>query len=429
MNKPAKFKLLPLIDRSSMVLSILMLTGGVEFIKILAVIAYPTSIGFLLLYWKKTIWTVIQEKWFWLYLGLIIVSLSWSVDLEVSLYSTLKLVGTLLIGISFAVRYHLKDQLNILAWTFGISAILSLVYGLVLPEQGIMAGSSLQGAWSGIYGHKNVLGRMMVMSSMVFFLSAISSFQYRWLLRSFLALSIVLVILSTSKTALVVLITLLVLFPLYRALRWSYSLVIPFFSIVIIAVSIVCLLLVSRLDYIFAALGKDATLTGRIPLWELVITKIAERPWLGYGYDGFWSGSHGEANDIFLQLRLIDLNWEAAHSHNGFLDMWLAFGLVGLVIATLTFFSILLRSLACIHSTNSAYGFWSLWYLTFLFLISVTESNMNSFAIYWAFNIAIAISTHRKVLNFECQAIAESCIEPDSSTNLIENNSRSNVRT
>lgn len=430
MSEPAKSKLLPFIDTSSMVLSILMLTGGIKFIKILAVIAYPTSIAFLFLYWKKTIWTIIQEKWFWLYLGAIVISLSWSIDRGVSLYSTLKLIGTLLIGISLAVRYHLKDQLKILAWTFGISALLSLVYGLVLPNQGIMAGTNLQGSWSGIYSHKNVLGRMMVMSSMVFFLLSLEATAYRWLLRSFLALSIALVILSTSKTALLVLITLLLLFPLYRALRWSYTLIIPFVGVFIIATSTVCLLLVSQADYILAALGKDATLTGRVPLWELVIAKIGERPWLGYGYDAFWQGLHGEANDIFLQLSLADINWQAHHSHNGFLDVWLAFGLFGVVIATLAFFSILLRSLACIRSTNSAYGFWPLWYLTLLFLVSVTESNMNSFAIYWAFNIAIAISTHQKILNCDRHtSFPDSSTTQHTPTDRLVNSNKNNVQT
>lgn len=378
-----------------MVLSILMLTGGFDFIKILAVVVYPTSLLFLFLYWKKTIWTLVQEKFLWIYIGIIILSFTWSADVGNSIYSILKLIGTLLIGISFAVRYHPKEQLKILAWAFGIAILLSFFYALVLPNQGIMSGTEdLDGAWKGIYPQKNILGRTMVMSTIVFLLLSIESSQYHWLYCSFLILSFALIILSTSKTALVIMLTLLMLFPLYRSLRWSYSWIIPFFSIVILSVSSCIIILVSQLDTIFTILGKDATLTGRLPLWELVIGKIKERPWLGYGYGGFWNGWNGESADI-LRYEV----WEPPHAHNGILDIWLALGLIGLAISAITFFSIFIRSIVCLRSTKSAYGLWPLCYLTLLFLANVTESNMNPFSVYWALNMTLALSTHRKIMN------------------------------
>lgn len=389
-------KYITFIDKPSMVLSLLMLTGGDNFL-ILSLIAYPTSLFFLFIYWKKTIWTIIQEKFFWLYFLVIVLSLAWTADFGSSLYMTLKLIGTLLIGLSLTVRYSPKEQLSILAWTLGLCAFLSLVFGLLLPQQGIMSGSSsLQGSWSGIYKHKNILGSAMTLGTLVFFLRAIEPSKYQWIFWLGCTCSFALVILSRSKTYLVILITLLALFPLYRALRWSYSWLIPFFSIVILTTGISVLFLVTQIENILTTLGKDVTLTGRIPLWELVIAKIAERPLLGYGYGGFWLGWEGESADVW---RYTNKNWEAPHSHNGFLEILLAFGLIGLVIATLTFITIFWRSLTCIRSTQSSFGYWPLWYLTLLFLSNLTESNMNAFSIYWALNIAVAISTHRKIIN------------------------------
>lgn len=388
-------KNIQLIDRTSMVLSILMLTGGYDFLKILAVVVYPTSLLFLFLYWKKTIWTIVQEKFLWIYIGIIIVSFTWSADVGNSIYSILKLLGTLLIGISFAVRYHPKEQLKILGWAFGIAILLSFFYGLVLPDRGIMSGTGhLDGAWRGIYIQKNVLGRTMIMSATVFLLLSMESSQYRWLYCSFLILSFALIILSTSKGALVTMLTLFILFPLYRSLRWSYSWIIPFFSIVILSASSCIILLVSQLNIIFAVLGRDATLTGRTPLWGKVLAKIWERPWLGYGYGGFWTGWDGESADIWLTE-----TWEPPHAHNGILDVWLALGLIGLVISAITFFSIFIRSIACLRSTKSPYGLWPLCYLTLLFLANVTESNMNPFSVYWGLSATLALSTHRKIMN------------------------------
>lgn len=387
-------KVITFIDRVSMVLSILMLTGGEQFLKILAVFAYPTTLLFLFIYWKKAIWTLIQEKLFWLYLGLIILSIFWSANIGNTLYSTLKLIGTLLIGFSLAVRYQPKNQLEILAWAFGISAFLSFAYCLLIPHQGIMMEGDVQGSWRGIYNHKNTLARMMTISTMVFFLQAIEVSRYRLLFLFFCACSFVLVIFSQSKTSLVILLTLLAIFPVYRMLRWSYSWLIPFFSVTILTIGISTLLLVSNLETIVTALGRDITLTGRVPLWELVISEIYKRPWLGYGYQGFWLGWEGESKYIWKYIA-----WEPPHSHNGFLEILLAFGFIGLVVSTLTFISIFLRSLICIRTTKSAFGFWPLWYLTLLFLINITESQMSGFSIYWALSIAVAISTHRKILN------------------------------
>lgn len=388
-------QVLSFIEKSSTVLSILWLTGGVD-TSFLALVAYPTSVFFLLMRWKETLWKSMQELFLWLFLGWTFLSVFWAANFSASLYMNLKLVGTIIIGLSLGIRYSLKEQLQILAWAFGLAAILSLFYCLVLPQKGIMAGSlELEGAWQGIYSQKNVLGRNMTISSLVFLLQLMICTRYRWLIWCGLSLSFALVILSTSKTALVVLITLLALMPLYRALRLSYSLLIPCLSIVVLMAGSLALLLLSQLDIIFGSLGKDATLTGRIPLWETVFTKIWERPWLGYGYGGFWLGWEGESADIWR----IEI-WEPPHAHNGLIDIWISIGLIGVILAILTFAFTLLRSFWYIRFIEDASGIWPLWFLTLLFLTNFTESTLDSRSIMWAFYVAIVISTHRKVVEY-----------------------------
>ncbi|MGY3611533.1 O-antigen ligase family protein, partial [Bradyrhizobium sp. Lot11] len=64
------------------------------------------------------------------------------------------------------------------------------------------------------------------------------------------------------------------------------------------------------------ALGKDATLTGRVPLWELVDREISDRWMLGYGYQAFWTIDNPKATHIWLML-----GWAAPHAHNGYRDI------------------------------------------------------------------------------------------------------------
>ena len=393
-----KFKLNPYIlflEKLFTVLSILWTTGGDD-LGFLALIAYPTSLFFLLVRWKETIWKLIQEYFFWIYIGFLLISTAWAADFGGSIYLNLKLLGTIIIGISFGIRYSTKEQLQIAAWAFGIAIVLSIFYALFLPAKGLHIEGAWEGTWKGIYSHKNVLGRNMVLSTLIFYLQAISCKQYKSLMWIGVFLSFTLMILTTSATSLVMALTLLLLFPLYQALRWSISWLIPFLSMVVFSSGVAILFVVSQLESILFALGKDLTLSGRIPLWELIINKISERPWFGYGYGGFWeSGWNGPVGDIWRNYEV----WEVGGAHNGLLDIWLAVGLVGVIFSVIVFITVFFRSLMYLRWTKSADGIWSLWFLTMLVLSNMTESTFDTRSIMWVFFSAIVISTHRKTIN------------------------------
>lgn len=77
-----------------------------------------------------------------------------------------------------------------------------------------------------------------------------------------------------------------------------------------------------------ASLGRtdDVTsLTGRLPLWEELITFIDKKPLMGYGYLAFWNGERVETmSDIF--------HWEIPHGHNMYLDLMLDGGVVAVIL-------------------------------------------------------------------------------------------------
>ena len=103
------------------------------------------------------------------------------------------------------------------------------------------------------------------------------------------------------------------------ALRWILPVSLAVFTAVIGAWS---LLEVSGLTRI---LGRDSSLTGRMDLWSLVVEAIGRRPWLGYGYQAFWVTPGGPADGIRMRLP-----FTVPHAHDGFLDVWLEIGAVGL---------------------------------------------------------------------------------------------------
>jgi O-antigen ligase len=78
---------------------------------------------------------------------------------------------------------------------------------------------------------------------------------------------------------------------------------------------------------VFALLGRNATLTGRLEIWTHVVQAIAAHPLVGYGYDVFW-----QPGGSFLQFNPGTAGWRPFHAHDGYLELALDLGLVGLAI-------------------------------------------------------------------------------------------------
>lgn len=84
--------------------------------------------------WRQFINVLTRDKLLLLLVVVALCSLFWSVSPEVTLRRSVALVGTTAIGAYLATRYTVGGQLRLLAWALGIAALLSLVFGLLLPS-------------------------------------------------------------------------------------------------------------------------------------------------------------------------------------------------------------------------------------------------------------------------------------------------------
>jgi len=83
-------------------------------------------------------------------------------------------------------------------------------------------------------------------------------------------------------------------------------------------------------DQVFALLGREPTLTSRVPMWKDLISMVTN-PILGFGYDSFWLGARQE---------YIYMNWGIiGNAHNGYLEMYLNLGLIGVFFVAAWFAS------------------------------------------------------------------------------------------
>ncbi len=255
-------------------------------VKILFLLIYSITFLLLIARWKKVVYMLSKDKFILILLGIAITSIVWSTRPEITVVRSIGIGGTSLFGLYLATRYSLKEQTGLLGWMFAIVILLSFLFAVALPKYGIM-GSIHAGAWRGIYYHKNVLGKMMVISTIIFLLQTIGATKNRLILYIGLSLSTILLLLSRSSSAMVNLTLVITLFLIFRTWRWRYEILVPTFIAIITLMSSLYIWLMDNSAVIFSTLGKDATLTGRTDLWNLVWNMIWQKPWLGYGYGAF----------------------------------------------------------------------------------------------------------------------------------------------
>lgn len=364
--------------------------------QIIFVSIYGITLLLILRQWKQFIRVATRDKLLLLLVGIALVSVSWSFAPEVTLRRSVALIGTTLFGMYLATRYTPSELLRLFAWTFSIGALLSVVFVLVLPTYGLMP---YQGhiVVRGIYRHKNLLARLMALNAATLLLLVPSSRRHRWVIWTSFGLSVGLLLLSTSKSGLVLFLILLALLPIYRAMQLKDTIAVPFLLIAVVVSGVSAMWLLDNLEFVLNSIGKDITLTGRTYIWAAVIEKIQERPLLGYGYSGFWLGEDSESVDV-----LKNIDWKGApNAHNGLLDLWIDLGFLGVSVFLLGFLMSYIRGLRWLRLTKSVEALWVLEFLPFMLIDSQDASNiLGQNDIFWALYVAVVLSIpilgHRK---------------------------------
>ncbi len=232
----------------------------------------------------------------------------------------------------------------------------------------------------------------MVIGAMTFCLLALTVKQKRWICWSLAGASVMLIILSRSSSPLINLVILMSLLTMLPILRWRYMFMVPS----LIAISSVAIILYSfatnNVEQIVTSFGKNLTLTGRTDFWPLVLDKIVESPWLGYGFGAFWQELEGPSAYVWNASA-----FKAPNSHNGYLDLCLDLGLVGFSIYMIIFITTFYKALTYIRVTRNPDTFWPILLLSYVVLSNLTESSLviqNNFL--WTIQLSIFFSLSAK---------------------------------
>ncbi|MEM1389694.1 MAG: O-antigen ligase [Pseudomonadota bacterium] len=299
-------------------------------------------------------------------LALAALSFLWSIDPDLSLRRGVAIVMSSLAGIWIGIRYNWPTLLRMLGLVWLSVAIAGVLTALTNPAFGVMSDIHV-GAWKGLYYEKNQLGGHMARAAFLAAFLFVLDKPWRPLWAFATAISLMTVLMTTSKTSLLgtILGFSIIALALWMkrgrvtglALTWLCAVV----GVTILAA------LVFAPEMIFALLGRDPSLTGRTDIWAELVRDITDRPWLGYGYGSFWMLDSEPA----YWLREV-LEWDAPTAHNGWLEVAIALGLIGLCLLVLDFLLTVWRALRA--SVDSWMGVFALGVCAQFLLFSMSES-------------------------------------------------------
>lgn len=241
-------------------------------------------------------------------------------------------IGAVGVGVS---EIPLRDFHRLAAAIIGIVLLIDVLGAIGLPGRSI----DWEGRFVGMHGNKNSTGQVAVMGALAWYFFAA---RYPW--NSFkvgllagTAFFYLLILLSGSKTgtALAFVVMAWTSFTAFllrenATARWLGWIAVVFGALgtaTAIGLSGVSLTTVGMFMF------GDLTFTGRLPLWEAIWQQILQYYWFGYGFGAFWD-IDGAANSLGFSP---SIGWlgSVGQAHNGYLDLFLQTGLIGLVLALL----------------------------------------------------------------------------------------------
>ncbi len=248
--------------------------------------------------------------------------------------------------------------------------LMTLVTVLLFPSRGIMeVGNTLR--WVGLAPNANTLGMALLLVVWVglvrfFYEDGVTARCASFLL---IALAAVCLYGSDSMTSSLLSLFMAVALPIMMLVGRRTPLVAAlgvFFSTSLFsAVSLAAYLVRPDLfltEKFFTAIGRTSTFTGRTGLWKTAVQAIRERPLLGWSFDARLSVS-----DKYL--------FHAGHFHNGYLELLVAGGIVGLGFVTVVLAQTLFHLLRLLGRDRRLFAAYSVLILVIL-LHNITEASL-----------------------------------------------------
>lgn len=267
---------------------------------------------------------------------LVLLSSTWAFSPWSSLVLCIMLVANIVIAAALAQQVHpivlLRALTYVVTFAVAVSLILLVISPALVTSTPDRPGFLIQGEFSGVFGHKVHMGMNSAAALMVLLFDQ-GAMRSRF--RRIVAILICLagVVLANSASAVVAIVLAIAIVTVARVAPALRTAAFALVGLTTLAVSV--LLPYVDIGSITGLLGRSASLTGRTDFWELAPGYILERPWLGYGYGGFFDRDpYSQVWDLWSRFQY----FFTPNFHNSALDVTIVLGCVGLAayVAILT---------------------------------------------------------------------------------------------
>jgi len=319
--------------------------------------------------WREMLHGLLHSGWIVALVSLAVFSCAWSSDPLFTLRRAIFLVATTVFAIYIASCFDWDEQLSMFGWLSVLAIAGSAFMIAFFPEYGISLDLHY-GSYKGLFPHRSALARQMLFGILILSLGKPKGIP-NWVRYLCLFGACVMLVFSHAATSMVAAALCLALYPLVHLIRVRRRNTLPIWVPFVPIVAAIGAFVLANFNFVLEAAGRSSTLTGRVPIWTAVIEAVSKKPLLGYGYDVFWNRESGD-------LRIVRgmINPAPTHAHNGYLDVLLALGAVGLVIFLCGFIVNLWRAGRLFQDGSVNGAKWPLLFLIFFATFNLTESNI-----------------------------------------------------
>jgi exopolysaccharide production protein ExoQ len=298
-------------------------------------------------------------------LAICVLSAAWANNPSLSLRHSAALVFTCMVAIMLGADFELPEIIRMFSIASTIHIALVVIY--FVGARHLLYSPTDPLSLKGLTTHKNVFGFNMALAILAYSLVPFRRLSFlRWPLT---ALAFTMLLLSRSSGSLVATISAFAVIPFLFAARFRGIQRIPLLMISGIGAAGLATFVAVNQAMLPGLFSKDATLTGRTDLWALIRVAISQRPLFGYGFDSFWQGLRGDSLNIILGV-----GWLVPTAHNGYYDLVLGIGYVGVLCFLPVFFQTIARDLRYLTLEKTSARLFPIAFLAFWMVYNLNES-------------------------------------------------------
>lgn len=291
------------------------------------------AIGLIVLFNRRVNWgdIFVRNKWVWIFFLFGLISLLWSDYPFVSFKRLIKTLGNVIMALIILTEDDPYEAIGVIFRRLAFIMLpLSILFIKYYPYIGRqyhhISGIAM---YTGVATQKNGLGQICLITGIYFsWIMLMNKLQAKRLHLSIYIIILPMIIwllhMANSATSFACMVVGIFLFIACRQPALAHA------PRRILVIGIVCIVVFAVLELFFDItgtvinlLGRDETFTTRTQKWEVFLAMVRD-PILGFGWEGFWLGERQQI--LYEKVGLMK------NAHNGYLEVYLNLGFIGLFI-------------------------------------------------------------------------------------------------